>query len=152
MSDSDILELELASDPEELPGVRQALNRWAAAHGWSDDQASEISLAVDEALCNVIRHGYEGQTNNRIKLSASPVHDPKEGDGVELRVRDFGKQVDPADIRGRDLDNVRPGGLGVHLIRAMMNSVEYTPAKGGGMLLVMRKYKGHLAARRKTPG
>jgi serine/threonine-protein kinase RsbW len=60
--------------------------------------------------------------------------------------------VDPAEICGRDLDDVRPGGLGVHLIRAMMSTADYSRAPGGGMLLVMRKYKSHTACGEKAPG
>jgi anti-sigma regulatory factor (Ser/Thr protein kinase) len=140
------LELELTSDPPELPRVRVTVRDWSAQQGWSDDQAAEIALAVDEALSNVIRHGYCCAPGQRILLTAQPISVPGETGGLEIRIRDFGKQADPDQIRGRQLDDIRPGGLGVHIIRAMMSSVEYQPAPGGGMLLVMRKYKDHRAA------
>jgi len=145
MTNAAVLELELASDPRQLPEVRQRVQGWVGEHGWSEPQAGEIVLALDEALANVIRHGYGGRVDGRILLSAAVVEDPREGAGLEMRVRDFGRQVDPTQICGRDLEDVRPGGLGVHIIRAMMNSCEYRRADGGGMLLIMRKFKTHRA-------
>lgn len=141
MSASDVLEWEIRSDPSELPGVRERLGKWAAARGWSAAQSAELVLAMDEALSNVIRHSYCGEPTHRILIAVRTIVAPDDGEGLEVSVRDFGRQVDPAKIKGRDLDDVRPGGLGVHIIRAMMNSAEYSRADGGGMLLVMRKYK-----------
>lgn len=145
MDDEHVLELEYASDPRVLPEARRTMRDWTLPQGWSEDQTAEIALAVDEALSNVIRHAYDCERCHRILLSARALRDPRRGEGIEIRIRDFGKQCDPAQIRGRDLDEVRPGGLGVHIIRAMMSEVQYTPAEGGGMLLIMRKYKDHSA-------
>ncbi len=143
MSDAPRLELDLISDPGCLPDVRQQMRAWVLALGWSEQQAEEVALAIDEAISNVIRHGYGGPCQERICVCARCIDDPDEGAGIEVQVRDFGRQVDPARICGRDLDDIRPGGLGVHIIKAVNNSVEYRRAEGGGMLLVMRKYKSH---------
>ena len=145
MNGATMLELEMASDPDRLPDVRTHVRRWITLHGWSEQQAGEIVLALDEALSNVIRHGYADHRGDRILVRIEAVDDPEHGPGVEIRVRDFGRQVDPARIRGRDLSDVRPGGLGVHIIRAMTSSAEYRHADGGGMLLIMRKFKSHTA-------
>jgi anti-sigma regulatory factor (Ser/Thr protein kinase) len=141
MPDASALNLELNSDPEELPGVRAAIRTWTARHGWDDPDVADIVLAVDEALSNVIRHGYEGRLGHRIEFALCALDDPQHGPGIEVRIRDFGKQVPLEEIRGRDLDDLRPGGLGVHIIRSVMNSVEYSHAPGGGMQLIMRKYQ-----------
>jgi anti-sigma regulatory factor (Ser/Thr protein kinase) len=139
------LEFEVPSDPKHLPPLRARLRSWLEGHHWSEQQVGEIVLALDEAVTNVIRHGYLCQKEHRIIICARMIDDPGEGDGVEIRVRDFGKQVDPAEICGRDLDDVRPGGLGVHIIHAMNSSVSYQRAEGGGMLLTMRKFRTHTA-------
>ncbi len=146
MSKLQCLELEMRSDPCELGPVRQQIRSWAIERAWSEQQAEEIVLALDEALTNVIRHGYEGNPTKKICVCASEVEDSAEGQGLEIRVRDFGKQVDPAEICGRDLENIRPGGLGVHIIRSMNSTVEYQRADDGGMLLIMRKYRTHHAS------
>ena len=54
-------------------------------------------------------------------------------------LRDYGKVVDPAEICSRDLEDVRPGGLGVHIIKECMDSMEYCPAEGGGTVLILTK-------------
>jgi anti-sigma regulatory factor (Ser/Thr protein kinase) len=142
MNDSDHLHLELPSDPCELAGVRQAVHDWASREGWEADEIAHVALAVDEALTNVIRHGYDGCTTNRMLVDIRGVRDSAGRSGVEIEVRDFGKQVDPDKICGRDLDDIRPGGLGVHIIRSVMDIVEYSRAEDCGMRLVMRKYRG----------
>jgi len=141
MSEWEGLRLELRSDPQVLPGVREKFRRWAGPQGWTEEQVAELVLAVDEALTNVIRHGYGGETCHEILLVIERVDDPERGCGLEVRVRDRGKQVDPGTIRGRDLEDMRPGGLGVHIIQNVMDSAEYSCVPGGGMQLVMRKYQ-----------
>lgn len=141
MSEASPLELELISDAGQLSRVRGTLRDWCLAHGWPEPVIADMVLALDEALTNVIRHGYDGAGDKRILIRVREVRDPGAGEGIEIEVRDFGKQVDLDSIRGRDLNKPRPGGLGVHIIHAMMDLAEYTHADGGGMRLVMRKYK-----------
>lgn len=139
------LELEVTSDPQRLPQLREDVRRWVLAQGWTERQAGELVLALDEAVTNVIRHGYGGRPQQRILVTAEVIRDAQEGEGVELCIRDYGRQVDPKQICGRDLEDVRPGGLGVHIIHAMTSTCEYQRAEGGGMRLIMRKYRSHVA-------
>ena len=53
----------------------------------------------------------------------------------------FFKQVDPESIQPRDLDDIRPGGLGVHIIREVMDEVAYEKRQGPGMRLTMIKHQ-----------
>jgi serine/threonine-protein kinase RsbW len=140
------LELEWTSDIRRMPDLRLQMRQWAEARGWTEPQVGELVLALDEAVSNIIRHGYDGQPQHKILIKAQGIHDVAKGEGVEIHVRDFGKQTDPAEIRGRDLQDVRPGGLGVHIMRAMVNQVEYQRASGGGMLVVLRKFRSHTAS------
>jgi anti-sigma regulatory factor (Ser/Thr protein kinase) len=141
MNGQSALNLELTSDVAELPTVRAAIRAWTRQHGWTEAQTADIVLAVDEALSNVIRHGYDGQPGHKIEMRARVLHDAAHGEGMEIRIRDFGKQVPLDEICGRDLNDLRPGGLGVHIIRSVMDSTEYSHASGGGMQLIMRKYQ-----------
>ena len=59
------------------------------------------------------------------------------GRGVEIRIRDWGERVHPDKIKSRDLDDVRPGGLGVHIMSNCMDTVDYAHAEGGGTILTM---------------
>ncbi len=134
------LEVEMLSDAADLRRVRDLVGEWVAACGASEKMNADIVLALDEALTNVIRHGYENQPGQRICLRGACIQTPDHGRALEFVVRDWGRQVPLDSIRGRDLDLPRPGGLGVHIIRALMDQAEYSHATDGGMRLVMRKY------------
>ncbi len=137
-------EVAIASDPCRLPELRDTLRRWLEQAGWNERQIGEITLAVDEALVNTIKHGYGGRIDQRIEFTVRPIQSSELGAGIEIAIRDYGRQVDPKTICGRDLNDIRPGGLGVHLIKAMMNCATYEQADGGGMRLVMQKYLSHV--------
>jgi anti-sigma regulatory factor (Ser/Thr protein kinase) len=141
MNDGDAIDLAITSDPANLPTIRQTLRDWTQRNGWSEHDIGQIVLAVDEALANCIRHGYDRECHHQILLHVRPVDDPQHGVGMEIRIRDFGHQVEPSQICGRALDDVRPGGLGVHIIRCVMDTAEYSRAENCGMQLVMRKYR-----------
>ncbi len=131
--------IELLSNPLYLCGARDLVLSVARRLGFSDDAAGQVALAVDEALCNVIRHGYDRRTDQPIILEVSPLGPPERAEGVRVVIQDRGRQVDPAQIRGRDLSDVRPGGLGVHIIREVMDSVVYEKLPEAGMRLTMEK-------------
>jgi anti-sigma regulatory factor (Ser/Thr protein kinase) len=121
--------------------VRCAVETYACRHGFSREEADQIGLAVNEAMANVIKHGYGGECDQRIHVTFSLI-DSSSGaaKGLKVVIRDFGRQVDPECIRSRNLDDVRPGGLGVHLIRSVMDEVGYRQHDEGGMELTMIKY------------
>lgn len=140
-----MLDLRLSSDAAILPKVRDQVRDWAATEGWSEHQIGEITLAVDEALSNVIRHGYCGKPGGDIFLTCQMIDDAPDGRGLRIEIRDRCKNVDLKQICGRDLDQIRPGGLGVHLIHAMMETVDYRHTDDGGVHLTMVKSASHVA-------
>jgi hypothetical protein len=73
-------------------------------------------------------------------LKLWPLDDDGEfGPGVCIVIEDEARQVDPAKIKGRDLDDIRPGGLGVHIIRQVVDRAEYAPREHAGMRLTLIK-------------
>jgi serine/threonine-protein kinase RsbW len=144
------VKLELRSNPLFLSGAREMVSSIARRLGFSDESSAHIALAIDEALCNIIRHGYDRQTERPIWISLYPeggVSSPEsQGQtspttGLRIVIEDEAKQVDPSVIKSRDLDEIRPGGLGVHIIQQVMDSVSYEHRTGpaGGMRLTMVK-------------
>jgi len=129
----------LMSDPCELAGTRDVVRAWLTAAGWNGADIADVELAVDEALSNVIRHGYGNQRGHQIELKMSWDGPPGHPSELIVEIRDWAAQVPLDKIRGRDLDDLRPGGLGVHIIQQVMDTAEYSHADGGGMRLVMRK-------------
>lgn len=133
------LKLEVRSDPQVLSVVRGAVKQFAAVAGFPERDCRRITLAVDEAMTNIIRHAYCGRRDRSIELHC-------EWKARELRVLlvDRGRPVPPQQIRGRPLGEVRPGGLGVYLITQIMDSVRYIPRAGRNELCLVKR----LATRR----
>lgn len=130
-----ICELRIPAFADRMSLVRVTL-RGAAHHcGFDTSTTKDLVLAVCEACQNVVQHGYAGQEPGDIILSIA-----RSEDGVIIRVRDFAAPVDPAKIKPRDLDDVRPGGLGIHFIENLMDSAVFLPgADGIGNVLQMTK-------------
>jgi anti-sigma regulatory factor (Ser/Thr protein kinase) len=121
--------------------VRTAVRQVGAVLGMAQEDIESVTLAVDEALSNVICHSYGEPCDKPVIVDLSEIENCKDGaGGFEILIRDFGKQVDPALIKGRDLDEIRPGGLGVHIIESVMDQIEYTRAEDSGMKLRMLKH------------
>lgn len=130
--------MRIAGDPCDLVKVRDQVREFSRQIGFGDSESVHIALATDEALANVIKHGYGGACGEPIDIEL--VDTGKSGKvGIKIAIRDYGRKVDPSAIRGRALEDVRPGGLGVHIIKSVMDSVDYRPADGAGMVLVMNK-------------
>ena len=125
--DGFLLKLELHSDPQMLCVVRGALERLTEVFGFSPPDRRSVTRAVDEALTNIMRHCYNGRTDQPIKLYCSRVgpRGSEHNDGLEIILSDLGPAIDPAKLRGRRLDEIKPGGLGLHFIRQSMDIVEY---------------------------
>jgi anti-sigma regulatory factor (Ser/Thr protein kinase) len=132
------IELRVVSDPRYLCVVRAAISAAAGQSGFDDDQCGRVCLAVDEAVTNVIRHGYDSDTSQPVWVRFK-ARDERGRPGLTVSVEDRGRQIEPEQIRGRELSEVRPGGLGVHIIREVMDRVHYEKREGGGMRLTMSK-------------
>ena len=130
-----LLALRFPARAERLRDVRGAVEGAALGAGCSPECARDVVMAVDEACQNVIRHAYGGDCDQGIELEIR-----REGSRLRVRLRDHAPAVDPARIRARDLDDVRPGGLGVHLIHELMDETHFEPdPSGAGNTLVMAK-------------
>jgi sigma-B regulation protein RsbU (phosphoserine phosphatase) len=133
-----LLELRFPAQPRELKAMREALRDRVLASGCSEATTADIVMAIDEACQNVIRHAYGPQRAGDIVLEVD-----RDGDCLVFRLTDFAPRIDPERVRPRHLDDVRPGGLGTHLIREAMDSAEFVePPPGCGNLLRMVKRIG----------
>ena len=135
------IELRMCVNPDYLRVARTATRDVAQVIGLEDNDIETITLEVVEALTNVMRHSYGGPCDKPIIVKLSKVNYPDvKKAGLEIVIRDFGKQVDPENIKGRDLDELEPGGVGVHIIHTAMDEVEFTRGDDCGMQLRMVKY------------
>ena len=93
-------------------------------------------MAVDEACTNIIRHCYGGDCHGHIELELQVGEDR-----LVIILRDEGTPFNPDQVPDRNLDEVRPGGLGLHLIHEIMDEVIYQPGPAAGTELVLTKQR-----------
>lgn len=136
-----LLRMELRSNPEMLGVVRDALGQLAATLGFSEPDCRAVVRAVDEALTNIIRHAYLGDAEQPIEASFRRIHAPRDGepeDALEIVLEDYGVTAEPEKMCGRALEDVRPGGLGLHFIRECMDTVEFSRSNGRNQLRLVK--------------
>jgi len=92
-------------------------------------------LAVDEALTNIIRHAYQGKPG-KMTVSVAATEDK-----VEIVLEDFGQKFDPTQVPPPELPRHKPGGLGVHFIRTIMDQMIYDDQGLAGNRLRLIKHK-----------
>ncbi len=138
------VEIKIASDPKYLKILRSAVYHLSKLCGFSNKEGNALTLAVGEAAANIIKHAYKNEKNKPIFMSCKILDDR-----LEIRLRDFGPKVDTRKIKSRELEDVRPGGLGVHFIKSTMDVVIYDNSQENGNQLILAKY---LPGKRKNNG
>jgi serine/threonine-protein kinase RsbW len=128
------IELKITSHPANLRDVRKQIEQFAQSIGMPSDMADAVGLALNEAMANVIRHGYDGKTDQPIIVSA-------EGGEQELRlyIRDWAKPFDPSKLKPRRHDKLTPGGVGMTCIRQLMDEVKFERLPDGMLLTMIKK-------------
>jgi anti-sigma regulatory factor (Ser/Thr protein kinase) len=127
---------EMFSQARCLPIVRATVAQLAATVGWSESEARCITMAVDEALANVILHAYHSRTDARIEL-----HCRAGKDQLEIRIRDTGDAPDRSQICAREVGCDRIGGLGTHIIRDVMDAVSYESRQDGNWFTAIKRLR-----------
>ena len=133
------IRLVIQSLPGHLPIVRAAVEKLCDVIGFDAVTAGAIMLSVDEAITNIIRHAYDNAGDQTIEVELTPLGGELSA-GLRIRLRDYGQAVDPSRIKSRDLSDIRPGGLGVHIMNECMDHLDYCRADGGGTILTMVKH------------
>ena len=125
--------LEFTSHTANLALMRTFVRRFLERHPFSEKQRTLMVLGIDEACTNVIRYAYDLRDDQPIALSLE-----KLSTCVRMRLRDYGEQTPVNKMRGRAPAEVKPGGLGLHLIRNAFDKVDYI-LKPRGTELVLTK-------------
>jgi anti-sigma regulatory factor (Ser/Thr protein kinase) len=122
--------LAFTSDTCRLAEVRNEARTFLARCGFEECAAELLILALDEACTNIIRHAY-GHQCKPVRLIMERLKDR-----VRFTLRDYGQTCDPGKIRSRALEDIRPGGVGVHIIRQAFDHVSYQPRPRGTRLVL----------------
>jgi len=131
--------LHVPSSTENLALIRDFVSNIGTQAGFDDNEVARIALAVDEACANVIEHAYGLDATRDVKVRA--VIDE---DQLSFEIVDSGRGFDPAQVQAKDVDELikqrRSGGLGLRLIRTIMDDVQYqiTPGQKNELRMVKR--------------
>ncbi len=124
-----------------LDEIREFVADVARANSFTDKDIYSLQLAADEAASNIIEHAYEGVTNATFDVTCA-----MQSDALVITMRDTGKPFDVSKVKQpdlkADLSERQIGGLGVYLIRKLMDEVHYESNSRTGNLLTMIKRKG----------
>jgi serine/threonine-protein kinase RsbW len=127
----------LAAELKNLVVIRDFVRASTTALGVDQEVISDVVLAVDEAVTNVIVHGYRGRPGT-IQVEVT-----REATDVVVRLRDHALPFDPTGARppdlARPLEERPPGGLGIYLMRQYMDEVAYRLTPQGGNELILKK-------------
>jgi anti-sigma regulatory factor (Ser/Thr protein kinase) len=125
--------LEFTSHTANLALMRGFVRKFLRDFPFTEQERTLMVLGVDEACTNVIRYAYDLRDDQPMALSIEALRTC-----IRMRLRDYGTKTPPHRMRGRSHNDVRPGGLGLHLIRHAFDKVDYN-LKLRGTELVLTK-------------
>ncbi len=125
---------------DSLAAIGEFVTRAAQSAGLDDRAVYAVELAVDEACSNIIEHAYGGECRGEIEIICATT-----AKGLSITLRDYGCAFEPATVPAPDLsgnlENIAGGGLGLHIIRRLMDEVHFEFTEDAGNTLKMVKYK-----------
>lgn len=121
---------------DQLKLLRLMVRGCLEKEGCEKDFVQRMVLAVNEACMNIIQHAYGNRETEIFRVEI--FIDDKE---LTFCLTDFAPTVEVESIKGRELDDIRPGGLGIHFIHELMDQVEFlqAPGENSGNILKMKK-------------
>jgi anti-sigma regulatory factor (Ser/Thr protein kinase) len=132
--------VQFAAKFEYLDEIREFVGGIAREGGFSDKDVYNIQLATDEAASNIIEHAYEKVSGGILELSCG-----MRGDAIMIILVDRGESFDPSEVPlpdlKADLSDRKIGGLGIFLLRKLMDEVHYEPRPDKSNVLTMIKRK-----------
>lgn len=134
--------LDVPSTTENLAMIREFVTRVAAQAGLNEAEVGQLELAVDEACANVIEHAYGDDKTKQVMVRA--IFDD---DALRIHVIDTGKGFDPTQVPDQELKDLiakrKTGGLGMRLIKTLMDEVHYDiePGKRNELRMVKKLRK-----------
>jgi serine/threonine-protein kinase RsbW len=121
--------LEVPSNTENLAMIRDFVNGIGLRAGLSANEIGKLELAVDEACANVIEHAYGPEVTKEVSIRATV-----DEESIQIDIVDTGTGFDPGQISQKDLGQLvserKSGGLGMRLIKTLMDEVHYEVIPG----------------------
>ncbi len=133
----DEINLTVPSKPEYVGVIRLTLAAIASRIGFDIEKIEDMKVAVAEACTNAITHGCTCSQNSKFNIDFI-----SNGEKLTISVYDNGKGCSPENIKEPDLNQPKEGGLGIFIIKSLMDDVEIQSEDGRGMKIKMIKYLG----------
>jgi len=127
------------STTQSLPEARRFLEECGLARGFDEKKVGRIALALTEAVANVIKHTNARDPSGEIRIGIG-----RSAEQLSIHIRDWGAKQDARNFKSRALDDIRPGGLGLHYIRETMDLVEFDDSlwNGNELHLLINESRG----------
>jgi serine/threonine-protein kinase RsbW len=125
--------VEFSSHTGNLALMRNCVREFLDGYPFSEKERLLMVLGVDEACTNIIRYAYQLRDDQLIALSMEGLRTC-----VRMRLRDYGEQVRPHEMKGRSHDMIKPGGLGLYLIRNAFDEIDYVLRRRGTELVLTK--------------
>lgn len=131
--------LHMATDLDELRKVNAAIEEIAEEENWPPDVTFQIGLAVEELGVNIVEYGHDDGKVHEIKIVIT-----SEDEVITIEIEDDGRAFNPlSDAPEPDLEAAvedrTVGGLGVHLVRTMMDEVHYQRQQDKNCLTLVKR-------------
>jgi sigma-B regulation protein RsbU (phosphoserine phosphatase) len=132
------VEIRFSNKLSELERLNQALTEFGRRRGLAAKVIHDLNLAMEEILINIISHGYTDEQEHEITVRLS-----EQAGSVRIDVEDDGRPFNP--LEAPRADTTKPleartiGGLGIHLVRNLMDGLEYTRRDGRNRLIMKKK-------------
>lgn len=135
-----VYNLELKNNLSELDRLCQHCEEIGQTIGVSDKSIFEMNLALDELFTNIISYGFQDHQEHTIKIKISI-----EGDLLEIRIEDDGVPFNPVESKTPDfqcgIEECKIGGLGIHLIKKLMDDIHYQRVADKNILFLRHKIR-----------
>ena len=135
-----VYDFELKNDLSELDPLCQTCEEIGRSIGASDKSIFEMNLALDELFTNIISYGFQNCQEHIIKINITT-----EGDQLQMRIEDDGVPFNPLESETPDfqcgIEECKIGGLGIHLIKKLMDDIQYQRVADKNILVLRRKIR-----------
>ena len=140
---SPTLSIEIVNKRTEIPRLAEIAERFGRAHQLSDDDVANIQLVLDEMVINVIRHGYEDVGDRAVHHISITLQ--LRADVLTIELKDMARAYDPREAPAPrfdlPLEERGAGGLGVHIVKSIMDTIDYRRERGQNIVTMTKNLK-----------
>jgi serine/threonine-protein kinase RsbW len=132
--------IQVAADVREIERLNKLIRQFGELHEIPSRALYAVNLALDELVTNVVLYGFDDPAGRQVEVELST-----EQGLLQASVIDDGKSFNPLDVATPDLNATLAqrdlGGLGIHLVRSLMDHVTYVNHDGKNVLTIQKRFR-----------